>query len=77
MKLCAMSAEAPENANKPGAPAGEENRKSLVAFLKSIKFRRDDKREEVAECDGHFAGLKAKVKRRRPKDETLAIRSAN
>lgn len=72
-----MSEETPENSNKPGAPAGEENRKSLVAFLKSIKFRRGGQREEVAECDGHFAGLKAKVKRRRPKDETLAIRSAN
>ena len=72
-----MSEETPKSTDKPGAPAGEENRKSLVAFLKSIKFRRDDEREEVAECDGHFAGLKAKVKRRRPKDETLAIRSAN
>ncbi|MHA7815066.1 MAG: hypothetical protein ACX93N_01195 [Pseudohaliea sp.] len=72
-----MTEEAPGSNNKQGAQAGEENRKSLVAFLKSIKFRRGGKREEVAECDGHFAGLKAKVKRRRPKDETLAIRSAN
>jgi hypothetical protein len=72
-----MTDEAPQNNDKQGAQAGAENRKSLVAFLKSIKFRRGGKREEVAECDGHFAGLQAKVKRRRPKDETLAIRSAN
>jgi hypothetical protein len=72
-----MTDEAPENNDKRGTQAGEENRKSLVAFLKSIKFRRGGKREKVAECEGHFAGLQAKVKRRRLKDETLAIRSAN
>ena len=72
-----MTEEAPRENDSQGAQDGEENRKSLVAFLKSIKFRRGGKREEVAECDGHFAGLKAKVKRRRLGDETLAIRSAN
>jgi hypothetical protein len=72
-----MTDEAPGKSDKQGAQAGEENRKSLVAFLKSIKFRRGGQREKAAECDGHFAGLQAKVKRRRPKDETLAIRSAN
>ncbi|HKK23857.1 MAG TPA: hypothetical protein VJ947_09240 [Pseudohaliea sp.] len=72
-----MADETTDNNSKPEAPTGEENRKSLVAFLKSIKFRRSGKREEVAECAGHFAGLQAKVKRRRTRDETLAIRSAN
>jgi hypothetical protein len=72
-----MTDEVPGKNDKQGAQAGEENRKSLVAFLKSIKFRRGGQHEKVAECDGHFAGLQAKVKRRRPKDETLAIRSAN
>ena len=72
-----MSDATAEKKDKSAAPASEENRKSLVAFLKSIKFRRGGGRETVAECDGHFAGLQAKVKRRRTGDEHLAIRSAN
>jgi len=55
----------------------DENRKSLIAFLKSIRFRRGGKRAKVAECDGHFAGLQSKVEGRRTQDETLAVRSAN
>ncbi|WP_144244378.1 hypothetical protein [Pseudohaliea rubra] len=63
--------------DRPEVPVNEENRKSLVAFLKSIKFRRGGRRETVAECDGHFAALQTKIKRRRTGDEHLAIRSAN
>ena len=71
-------AESREETPKEGLePGSEEDRKSLIAFLKSIRFRRGGTGAKTAECDGHFAGLQSKVKRRRTQDETLAVRSAN
>ncbi len=71
-----ISTDAP-NREKGRDESRDENRKSLIAFLKSIRFRRGGKRAKVAECDGHFAGLQSKVEGRRTQDETLAVRSAN
>lgn len=65
----------PAQSENPETP---ENRKSLVAFLRSIRnLRRSGKRAAKAECDGHFAALEPKVEEHRGKDDKSAIRSAN
>jgi hypothetical protein len=67
--------------NDQAPEAAGENRKSLVAFLRSIRFLRRRKKPEAPECEGHFAELKSRVDspsaNDSANDDDPAVRSAN
>jgi hypothetical protein len=56
----------------------DNSKPSLVEFLGSIKFSRDQGHSSLAgECSGHFARMRPMTHRQQPSEDTQLIRSAN
>jgi len=57
----------------------DDGKVSLVEFLNSIKFARNDKANQSGKCHGHFAHFDPRTRRARASkiEDSQLIRSAN